>query len=255
MKDADAIECRRFDEAAWLLISGELDDDERGAWLRHLAGCDECAALLAARRRALDVYDGTLSAPAGALDVSWLAVPRRRRPAWRPPTRAVAAATVLLAVGGLAGRAIWRGGADGDGLREVQRRLDELEVQLAVARIDPPTAAERLKAAAGMGLHHRDPRIVESLLDALETDPSPNVRLAVVDALYDLESTGRVQERFEALLAAQASPRLRIALIELAADRRLVETLGVLERVAAEPGDEAVRQRAQWAIGVLAGGA
>ena len=256
MKDADAIECRRFHEAAWLLLSRELDEDVRGAWLKHLAGCDECAALLAARRRALDVYDGTVPVPAGALDVSRLAVPPRRTPAWRPPARAVAAVTVLLlAVGGLTGRAIWRGGSDGDGLREVQRRLDEIEVQLAVARIDPPTAAERLKAAAGVALDHPDPRIVESLLDALETDPSPNVRLAVVDALYDLESTARVQERFEALLAAQGSPRLRIALIELAADRRLVETQGVLERVAAEPGDEAVRQRARWAISVLGGGA
>jgi hypothetical protein len=61
--------------------------------------------------------------------------------------------------------------------------------------------------------------------------------------------------RFESLLAAQPSPMLRIALIELAADRNLVETRGALERLAAQSRDEAVRQRARWAIGVLTRGA
>jgi hypothetical protein len=128
-------------------------------------------------------------------------------------------------------------------------------VQLAVARIDQPTAAERLKAAAsGVALARREPRIIESLLDALEADPSPNVRMAVVEALFDIDSTARVEERFERLLSAQPSPILQIALIELAADRRLVQTIDVLERVAAAPGDEAVRQRARWALRVMARG-
>jgi hypothetical protein len=254
MQDDEACDCRQFDEAAWLLISGELDDDARRAWQRHVAGCSACASLLAARRRLLDVYDGMVSVPEGALDVSF-PVPTRRLRASLAPASAIAAGLLLLIVGALAGRVTVKGG-DGDTLRDVERRLNDLEVQLAVARIDRPTAAERLKAvAAGVALIPRDPLIIESLLDALETDPSPNVRMAAVDALHEIESTARLQVRFEALLAAQASPMLRIALIEMAADRRLVETVGALKRVAAEPGDQAVRDRAQWAIGVLTRGA
>jgi hypothetical protein len=256
MQDDEAIDCLHFDEAAWLLISGELDDDARSAWQRHVAGCSECAGLLAARCRVLDVYDGLLSVPERALDLSRLSARTRRRPAWWQPAMVAAASLLLLIVGALAGRLILRSGGDGDALRDVQRRLDDVEVQLAVARIDQPTAAERLAATtAGAALVRRDPRIIESLLDALEADPSPNVRMAVVDALYDIERTARVQERFDALLAAQASPILRIALIELAADRRLVGTVGALKRVATERGEEAVRQRAEWAIGVLTRGA
>jgi hypothetical protein len=255
MQEDDAIDCRRFDEAAWLLVSGELDDAARSAWQRHVAGCDGCAGLLAARRRVLDVYDATLPLPQAARDVSRLAVPARRGPSWRPAA-VVAAALLLLAVGALAGRATARSGGDGAALRDIRGRLSEIEVQLAVARVHRPSAAERLQAtAAGVALVDRDPRIIESLLDALEADPSPNVRIAVVDALYQVESTTRVQERFDTLLAAQAWPVLRIALIELAADRRFVEALGSLRRLAIDPSDEAVRARAEWAVGVLTRGA
>jgi hypothetical protein len=129
-------------------------------------------------------------------------------------------------------------------------------VRLAVARIDRPGSAKRLEAAtAGAALVNRDPRILDTLLEALESDPSPNVRMAAVDALYEARSVGVIERRFPALLAAQTSPILRIALIELAADRRLAGALGELRRVAAESTDDAVTRRARWAIGALTQGA
>jgi hypothetical protein len=255
MQEDDVVDCGHFDEAAWLLISGELGAAARCAWQRHVATCDDCAGLLAARRRLLDVYDGTVALPEAAGKRSRLAMPAPRRPLWQPAA-AIAAGLLLLTVGALAGRATARSGGDADALHEVRARLTNIEVELAVARLHRPSAAERLQAtAAGVALVERDPRIIESLLDALEADPSPNVRMAVVDALYHIESTSRVQERFENLLAAQASPVLRIALIELAADRRFVEALGTLRRLAMDPGDQAVRARAEWAVGVLTRGA
>ncbi len=48
---------------------------------------------------------------------------------------------------------------------------------------------QRLMATTvGIALVHRAPRVIDSLLDALETDPSPNVRMTVVDARYDIET-------------------------------------------------------------------
>ena len=256
MHPDDAVDCREFDESAWLLISGELDDSARNAWQRHLAGCGRCASLLAERRRVLDIYDGLVSVSARALDFSRGPAPARLQPPWRQPSVAVAAGLLLLIAGALTGRVMSRSAGDEAALHDVERRLTDLEVQLAVARMNPPTAAERLQAtAAGAVLVERDPRIIDSLLDALETDPSPNVRMAVVTALYEIESITRVEQRYETLLAAQRLPMLRIALIELAADRRLTHALSVLKRLAAAPGEEAVRERAQWAIGVLNAGA
>jgi hypothetical protein len=256
MQDDEVDDCRRFEEASWLLISGELDDVARAAWQQHVAGCGECADLLAARRRVLDVYDGLVPAPERPLDLSRTRLPTRRQPAWLRAMPAVAASVALLAIGALAGRALSPGGGQSDALRDVQRRLNEAEVQLAVARLDQPTAAERLRAAAaGIALVRRDPRIIDSFLEALEADPSPNVRMAIIEALYTLENTTRVEERFETLLAAQPSPLLRIALVELAADRRFVQAVGALERLAAAAEDDSVRQRARWALGILSTGA
>jgi rRNA-processing protein FCF1 len=252
----EVIDCDHFDEAAWLLISGELDNEARISWQRHIAGCGGCASLLAQRRGLLDVYDGIVTDPEPAVDVSRLPVTRRRRLLSLQPAMAIAAGLLLLILGALADRMASRGRGDVDALHNVQRRLNDLEVQLAVARIDQPTAAERLTAtAAGIALAQRNPRMIDALLDAVETDPSPNVRMAVIEALYTIESTTRVRERFDTLLAEQASPMLRVALIELAADRGFVETVGTLKRVAAEAGDETVRQRARWAIRVLTQGA
>jgi hypothetical protein len=244
-----AVDCHQFDEAAWLLLSDELDDSARPEWHAHLAGCGACAGLLAERRRLLDVYDGVAAIPDRVLDLSGLPAPRRRSPWSR--VRTAAAAVLILAGGALAGHTVTRLDRQ-DALDVVQSRLDDLEVQLARARMEQPTAAERLKATAtGVALVERDPRVLESLLDAIESDASPNVRMAIIEALYTLDDTSRVGQRFDGLLAAQPLPMLRVALIELAADRRLTETVPVLERVAAQPGNGPVRQRAQWAIGVL----
>jgi hypothetical protein len=140
-------------------------------------------------------------------------------------------------------------------LHGVERRLDELEVRLALAQIDRPTAAERLKATtASVAIIDRDPRIVDSLVETLVSDPSPNVRMAAIDALYRAARVAPLQTRLGELLAAQDSSILRIALIELAADRKLKGTLDDLKREAAESHDATVRDRARWAITELTRG-
>jgi len=253
MRDEQPIDCARFDEAAWLLLSRELEPDSRPAWERHIAACDACAALLAERRRVLDVYDGLVPNPDREWDTRPLLAPARRAGSWPRHVMAVAASLILLVAGALIGRTVLPG-EDRNRVVGVEERLADLEGQLAVARLQQSTAAERLKATVAVGpLVDRDPRVLASLLDALETDSSPNVRMAAIDAVYHTVNTAAVERRFAALLAAQVSPAIQIALIELAADRRLTETLHQLGRVAAESRDPAVQDRARWAIGALSG--
>jgi hypothetical protein len=182
----------------------------------------------------LDLYDGL--APEVAADAG--ASPPRRRGADVGSRPALAAAAVLLlALGGWVGR--WTASSD-------------LERQLALARIGQPSAAERLQAAvASAAWLDREPLVLESLLDLLERDPSPNVRMAVVEALYRGGRPEPVEERFGRLLAAQDSPLLKIALIELAADRGLRGALDHLRPLADASADEVVRERARWAVGIL----
>lgn len=247
-------DCVRFESASWLLISGEAEGESRAFTERHVATCAGCARLLAERRHLLDIYEGLVPEVRGTLDGPRPAAAKHGPTAWQRPSPASAAATILLvvgglAVGGLAGFLQGRHGVALGNLQAVERRLGELEVRLAVAQIDRPTAAERLKATtASLAIIDRDPRVVDSLVEALVSDPSPNVRMAAIDALYRAARVAPLQARLGELLAAQDSSILRIALIELAADRKLTGTLDDLRREAAESHDPAVRARARWAI-------
>lgn len=248
-------DCVRFESASWLLISGEAEGASLAFTERHAATCPDCARLLSRRRHFLDVYDGLVPEVKGTLDTPRPVVPKRRPTALQRPAPAIAAAMILLLVGGLVGFLQGRHGLALGTLQGVERRLDELEVRLAVAQIDRPTAAERLKATtASVAIIDRDPRVVDSLVEALVSDPSPNVRMAAIDALYRAARVAPLQTRLGELLAAQDSSILRIALIELAADRKLKGALDDLRREAAESHDPAVRDRAQWAITELTRG-
>jgi|SRR5215203_2670895 len=245
--------CSQFDPTSWLLISSELDDAARTRLEGHVAACGRCAALLAERRRVLDLYDGLAPARRVAFAPRSVAASRASVVGSRQ-VPALAAGLLLFVAGALAGH--YGTGGDTSARQGMEHRLNDLEVRLAMARMDRPGAAERLQAAtSGAALVNRDPRILDTLLEALESDPSPNVRLAAVDALYDARSVGAIERRFPTLLTAQTSPILRIALIELAADRRLAGALDELRRVAAESTDDAVARRARWAIDALTEGA
>ena len=105
MQGDDTFDCRQFDEAAWLLISGELDDDARRGWQRHVAGCGACAGVLAERRRVLDIYDGMASTPERGLAASLPVSTRRNHPSLQLAL-AIAAGLVLLIAGALGDRVL-----------------------------------------------------------------------------------------------------------------------------------------------------
>jgi hypothetical protein len=83
-------------------------------------------------------------------------------------------------------------------------------------------------------------------------DSNVNVRLAAVDALDRYAADPNVRRALAATLAAQDSPLVQVAVIDLAVKSKDRDCASALRRLASLPeADEAVRQRAQWAIGKL----
>ena len=77
----------------------------------------------------------------------------------------------------------------------------------------------------------RGERLLDSLLQTLDSDPSINVRVAVVDSLYLFHSHPTVRQRVSDSLAKQTSPLVQVALIDLLVnmrERRAVEALKAL---------------------------
>ncbi len=172
------------------------------------------------------------------------------------PRRAVAqlgGAVALLAVGLAAGFWLRPAPDTAADILSLRREMQDMRSTLAMSLLDNSSASERLRGVSlSARLDHPDERLLESLLKTLDSDPSSNVRLAVVDALYLFRDHASVRQRLSDSLARQASPLVQVALIDLIVslrERRAADALKALiesERLAPE-----VRQRAQQGLETL----
>lgn len=141
----------------------------------------------------------------------------RLLPAWRPaaPALRLAAASLVVAAGfGIGFFAGSRG--HGGRIESLDREVDRLQQQMTLQLLDQPSAAARLQ---GISLTSRvqdpAPALIAALLDTLDNDPSVNVRLSAVDALYLYSEREEVRTALSASLSRQTSPLVQIALIDL----------------------------------------
>jgi HEAT repeat protein len=70
------------------------------------------------------------------------------------------------------------------------------------------------------GLKNPNVKTLAALVNTLDTDPNPNVRLAAVEALYLFRNQPGVKESLVESLAVQDSPLVQVALIDLLVEIR-----------------------------------
>lgn len=265
--------CAKLETEILLYLSGELPAERRAACAEHLRTCRSCGVELRETRRALGLYqalppaeiDGprlgeilgrvfTASDATEALeDPPAPALPQRRRPGdwprrgWSASVLRLAAAIVLLLAGLLAGRALER--RESPEITMLADELRETQERLTLALLEHRSASGRLHGLElDRILSPMDERLTEALLTVLDQDPSTNVRLAVVDALYRLGDLSAIQSDLCRSLERQTSPVIQLALIDLMADMRIETAVGLLRRIAREEKNQAVAQRAHWAL-------
>ena len=136
-----------------------------------------------------------------------------------------------------------------DEVLELRQEVGDLREVLALSLLQQASASARLEGVSvGATVAGRNPEVMQALLVALEGDPSPNVRLAAVDALAPRAGEPAVQRKLGEALRKEGSPLVQIALADalLASDdataRRLVEPLAENEAVLPEVR-QFVRQR------------
>ncbi len=146
---------------------------------------------------------------------------------WMP----LSAAALLLLSAGMSLGFLLRGGRDDSGM----------------ARLRRGSAADRMEAIALVNQQNSGPvEMVPALLDRIGHDPSLEVRLSAVEALYIFCSDPEISPRIELALSAQDRPEVQLALIDLVAalrQRRAAEALRRLIREGGLPAE--VRQRAK----------
>lgn len=172
----------------------------------------------------------------------------------RMPAVGLAWAVLLLAIGFAGGRFMTPQNNSTDQMAKLQSDVTDMRRLVTLSLLQQQSASERLQAIAqatawSMTEQHADPKVVAALMHTLHSDSSVDVRLAAVDALGRYHNQPEVRKGLVDALQTQQSPLVQVALIDLMVelkDSSVLEQLKKLEQDASANPD--VRQRAQWGI-------
>jgi hypothetical protein len=250
--------------ASW---TGELEGHEQTKLRAHLAECPDCAAemmqLSAMWERLADI---PAPEPSLALQARWdstlesLGVQRQRprRPeAWKFslralwPNRPVWQVTIAAAclVAGLTVGSYRGSGSRQSNSNEIASLREEVastKEMVALSLLKEQSASERLRGVDySVQMPKIEPEVIAALIQAVNQDPSVNVRLAAIDALTRASAQPKVRQSLEQSLNKQDSPTVQAALISYLVDARDRGALSTLRQFANRPDvDQTVRERA-----------
>jgi hypothetical protein len=265
--------CENFREQLPECLAGRLTDSARERLIEHLETCSGCRGELAHLGivwRGLEAlkleaepvvamkerFQATLAAFEAGLEQGRLAAVAQLVPSRHAPPRwawQLAAGLAVLAVGLIAGRGLAPHPSITPEMAHLQGQVESLHQLVALSLMQQQSPASRIEGVTyAYSMAQPDPQVEQALLYAAGHDPNVNVRLSAVDALDKYVTDPNVRRALPATLAAQDSPLAQVALIDLVVKSKDRDCAPTLRRLATRPeADEAVRQRAQWAIDEL----
>lgn len=140
---------------------------------------------------------------------------------FRRPTFAATFSTFLLLLGVGTGWLI--SGSEGKSARlsSLQREVQDMRQTVAISLLSQPAASQRLQGISyTAAVQNPNAKTLTALVNTLNTDPNPNVRLAAVEALYLFRNQPGVRDSLVNALAVQDSALVQIALIDLLVEIR-----------------------------------
>ena len=264
------MKCEEFREKLPDILTGDLPPRAKAEFEAHLAGCAACGeelhkvgeiwaklGVLPVEQPSPAVRDrfyAMLESYQDGLRAEDAAVAPRRRPAvsfggfWmRRPAFQLASTLVLLAFGLGAGFLLSR--ANGK-TSQLSGEVESMRQALSASLLSQPGSSDRIQGiSTSARLKKPDPSTLGLLIRTLDEDPSLNVRLAAVDALYLFSAQPGVREGIVASLSNQTSPILQMALIDLLVEIRETRAIAALKSlVGNDKSAPEVRKRAELGI-------
>jgi predicted anti-sigma-YlaC factor YlaD len=269
----------RFNE----LLDARLSDRDTAEVRAHLATCPDCQREYSSLAQTLTALDQLPDAqPEPRLRANFYAmieeeknsaasiraaVVRRRHAArmslWRWILSPVAAAAIALAgfhLGSRHGTSVAAPAAapvadDGTKreLAEMRAKLESIDQLVGISLLQQRSTSERLQTVlATLDQKNPDPKILSNLVGALALDPSVNVRLSALDALYPHADQQLVRSGVLASLPRESNPLVQVAMIDFLVAARDRDAAPELERLARNDTiDRAVREAAQRGLAQL----
>ncbi len=138
-------------------------------------------------------------------------------------------------------------------LADLRQQVNSMGTLVTYSLLQQQSTGDRLKAVlATLDLKQADQHVVSELLGALAFDPSVNVRLSALQALYPHADQAAVRAAVAASLPRDPSPLVQVSMIDFLASTRDPVALGALESVSrSQDYDVAVRNAARHALAQL----
>jgi hypothetical protein len=167
-----------------------------------------------------------------------------------------ALAVLFLGVGFAGGKYLHLFNSNAHEMASLKQEVSGMSQLLALSLLQQQSASERLEGVTWtLRANRPDPEILSALLHTLRFDTSVDVRLAALDGLKHFNDQPRVRSGLIEALQTQQSPLLQIALIDLLVELRETAALRQLKDFELKHDLEpVVRQRAQWGIRELTRG-
>ena len=183
---------------------------------------------------------------AGWLAGSWL----------RPASVAFAGALAMLAVGFFAGRSTvvpvntQQNANQVAQLTEMRDELSNMRQLVVLSMLQEQSATERLQGVSWSTQDTQsDPKILAALLHTLRYDNNVDVRLAALDALSRHGNQQQVRSGLLEALPTQQSPLVQVAMIDLMVELHDTNAIPQLKKFEGDNDlNPAVRERATWAL-------
>ncbi|HEX6982520.1 MAG TPA: HEAT repeat domain-containing protein [Balneolaceae bacterium] len=123
---------------------------------------------------------------------------------------------------------------------QLSNQVMQMQKMMALSLLDAPSSTERLKAVnISSEISSADDRIVSALLKTLNNDPNVNVRLASIDALLNHAANPAVRKGLVQAISKQESPQIQVALanamLALQETRSVDELRRLLDRQELDP--------------------
>ncbi len=138
-------------------------------------------------------------------------------------------------------------------LADLRQQVNSMSTLVTYSLLQQQSTGDRLKAVlATLDLKQTDQKVVSELLGALAFDPSVNVRLSALQALYPHSDQAAVRAAVAASLPRDPSPLVQVSMIDFLAATRDPVAVGALESVTrSDTYDVAVRDAARHALAQL----
>ncbi len=249
-------------------IAGTLPAAEAAEVKQHLALCPACAAAHAEMLQLEEAFGAVQPLqPNQKLKAAVFAMideekqtlkPKQGRQvaffSWQNLSRVAAGVVLVLAGYWLGSRNQPAAPAASGEVAEMKQELGEIKEMLLMANLKAQYPSERIQAVSQVEAYQQvDARLIEALVTTLNTDESPNVRLAAANALQKFAGENTtVRAELVRSLEYQTEPIVQIALINMMVELEEKSAINKLRSLIKKEGTlPEVKKQAELGIEVL----